>query len=58
MNMKTEAAWHRGNDNHAKANRMVHDNRIITDYERGARYAAYAICGMFALMIVWMWFAW
>ena len=58
MTVKTEAARRCGNIDTRQNVHVREDKQIITDYERGARYAAYAICGMFALMIVWMWFAW
>ena len=34
------------------------DKPIITDFNRATRYAAYAICGMFAFMVVWMVVTW
>lgn len=34
------------------------DEHIITDYERGTRYAAWILCGMFAFMIAWMVVVW
>ena len=34
------------------------DEHILSQYERGTRYAAYIICGMFAFMIAWMVVVW
>ena len=34
------------------------DEHILSQYERGTRYAAYILCGMFAFMIAWMVVVW
>ena len=54
---RTKAARSSGNCSTPKTSTRT-DEHIITDYERGTRYAAYILCGMFAFMIAWMWLAW
>ena len=34
------------------------DEHILSQYERGTRYAAWLMFGMFAFMAAWMWFTW
>ena len=57
MTAKTKAAQRCGNITTPKTSTHT-DKPIITDFDRATRYAAYAICGMFAFMIAWMWLAW
>lgn len=54
---KTKTAQRCGNITTPKTSTWE-DKPIITDFDRATRYAAYAICGMFAFMIAWMWLAW
>ena len=54
---QTKAARSSGNCSTPKAS-TTRDEHIITDYERGTRYAAYILCGMFAFMIAWMVVVW
>lgn len=57
MTAKTKAARNSGHYPTPKTSTWE-DKPIITDFDRATRYAAYAICGMFAFMIAWMWLAW
>lgn len=54
---RNKAARSSGNCSTPKAS-TTRDAHIITDYERGTRYAAYILCGMFAFMIAWMVVVW
>ena len=53
----TKAARSSGNCSTPKASTSS-DEKILAQYERGTKYAAYIICGMFAFMTAWMWFTW
>ena len=51
-----KAARSSGNYSTPKPSRS--DEHIVSDYERGTRYAAWLMFGMFAFMSAWMWFTW
>lgn len=54
---KTKAA--RNSGNYSTPVTSTHtDKQSLPDFDRATRYAAYAICGMFAFIIAWMWLTW
>ena len=58
MTLQKEAARNSCNYSTPNVKSSADDEHIVTDFERGTRYAAYIICGMFAFMIAWMVVVW
>lgn len=52
MTTKTKAAWHRCNDNHAKAHALGRSNQSIPDYEIGSLVFGVIFAIAFGLMFV------
>ena len=52
MTTKTKAAWHRGNDNHAKTHALSRSDSIISDYDRGALIAGLITAITFGMMMI------